>query len=184
MDKVSFRKQQIDTVDKFMKTEQAQKEINEIYLQLFSDPDFQSASSIGITMSIENEIPTFPIINKCWEDGKKVFIPKTFDDHSMTFVNYDQNTQLLTSSFGVKEPSDTNEVLDPPELIIVPGIAFSKEGNNRLGFGAGYYDRYLAQYPTKTISLALSRQFFVKAPWPIYTLDKPVDKIISVAEDK
>lgn len=183
MDKVSFRKQQLDTVNKFMKTEQAQKEINEIYLQLFSNPDFQTAKSIGITLSIDSEIPTFPIINKCWEDGKSVYIPKTFNDYSMSFARYQKNTELEMNSFGTNEPKDfTTDTLNPPELLIVPGIAFSREGHNRLGFGSGYYDRYLAQYPTKTIALAVSRQFFVKAPWPIYTLDKPVDQIISVAE--
>ncbi len=185
MDKVSFRKHQIDTVNKFMKTDQAQKEINEIYLQLFSNPDFKIAKSIGITLSIDNEIPTFPIIKQCWEDGKDVYIPKTFSDYSMTFVKYDKQTELETSNFGVREPKNyESNTMNPPELIIVPGVAFSKEGNNRLGFGAGYYDRYLAQHPTKTIALAVSRQFFVKAPWPVYTLDKPVDQIISVAEDE
>ncbi|WP_338080864.1 5-formyltetrahydrofolate cyclo-ligase [Companilactobacillus mishanensis] len=185
LDKVSFRKQQIDTVNSFMKTDQAQKEINEIYLQLFDNADFKSAKSVGITLSIENEIPTFPIINKCWEDGKSVYIPKTFSDYSMNFVKYERDTELETSSFGVREPKEyKKEILDPPELIIVPGVAFSREGNNRLGFGAGYYDRYLAQYPTKTIALAVSRQFFIKTPWPVFTLDKPVDQIISVAEDE
>lgn len=183
MDKVSFRKQQIETINSFMKTEQAQKEVNEIYLQLFEDPDFQNAQSVGITLSVENEIPTYPIINKCWEDDKTVYIPKTFPDSSMTFSKYEKDTELKANSFGIKEPVNYQQgQLDPPELLIVPGIAFSKEGNHRLGFGAGYYDRYLAQYPTKTIALAVSRQYFVKTPWPVYTLDRPVDKIISVAE--
>ncbi len=184
MDKVSFRKQQLDTVNKFMQSDQAQGEINELYLQLFSDPDFQSATSIGITLSIDNEIPTFPIINKCFEDGKVVYVPKTYSDYSMNFVHYDSSTQTKVDSFGIKEPIDDTNVLNPPELLIVPGIAFSKDGKNRLGSGSGFFDRYLAQYATKTISLALSRQFFVQAPWPVFTLDKPVDKIISVAEDK
>lgn len=184
MDKVSFRKQQLDTVEKFMQSDQAQHEINELYLQLFSDPDFQSASSIGITLSVDSEIPTFPIINKCWEDGKAVYVPKTYSDYSMTFVHYDSSSPTEVNSLGIKEPIDDTKSLNPPELLIVPGIAFSKEGKNRLGSGSGFYDRYLAQYATKTVSLALSRQFFVQAPWPVFTLDKPVDKIISVAEDK
>lgn len=184
MDKVSFRKEQIETVSKFMKTEQAQKEINQIYLQLFDDPSFQVAQSVGITLSVDNEIPTFPIINRCWESGKKVYVPKTFSDYSMTFARYDANTELVASTLGVKEPKDYQaDTLDPPELIIVHGIAFSEEGNHRLGFGSGYYDRYLAQHPTKTIALAVSRQYFVKTPWPVYTLDRPVDQIISVAEE-
>jgi len=172
-------------MDEFMKSDQAQREINEIYLQLFDDPSFKAAQTIGITMSIENEIPTFPIIKKCWDMGKKVYIPKTFGDYSMTFVEYTADTELETSSFGVREPKDyTDNALNPPDLIITPGLAFSEDQKARLGFGAGYYDRYLSQYPTKTIALALSRQYYLKTQWPVYVLDKPIDQIISVSKDK
>lgn len=162
-----------------MKSDVAQKEINDLYFQLFNDQDFQEATTIGITLSMNDEIPTFPIINQCWEMGKEVYIPKTFADYSMTFIKYTKETEIVESSFGVREPKDyDNNILDPPELMIVPGLAFSK-AKNRLGFGAGYFDRYLAKYPTKTIALASSQQYYEKAPWPVYTLDKPVDKIIS-----
>lgn len=183
MDKVSFRKKQIDLVKDFMRTDQAPKEINNLYFQLFNDIDFQNTPTIGITLSMNDEIPTFPIINKCWDLGKEVYIPKTFSDYSMHFVKYTKDTELTESNFGVREPKDyENFQMDPPDLMIVPGLAFSKN-KDRLGFGAGYYDRYLAKYPTKTIALALSRQFYKETPWPIYVLDKPVDKIIVATED-
>ncbi len=182
MDKVSFRKKQIDLVSEFMKSDRAQKEINDIYFQLFNDLDFQNAPSIGITLSMNDEIPTFPIINQCWEMGKEVYIPKTFKDYSMTFVKYTKDTELEESSFGVREPKDyDNNLMDPPDLLIVPGLAFSEDTKARLGFGAGYFDRYLAKYPTKTIALASSKQYYSKTPWPIYVLDKPIDKIISAS---
>ena len=184
MDKVSFRKKQIDLVSDFMKSEKAQKEINNIYAQLFDDPDFQSSPSIGITLSMNDEIPTFPIINQCWELGKEVYIPKTFKDYSMTFVKYTRDSEVVESDFGVREPKNyENNIMDPPDLMIVPGLAFSEDKNARLGFGAGYYDRYLAKYPTKTIALALSRQYYSETPWPVYVLDKPIDKIISVSKE-
>jgi len=168
-----------------MKSDEAQTEINDIYFQLFNDLDFQNAPSIGITLSMNNEIPTFPIINKCWEMGKEVYIPKTFADYSMTFVKYTKDTELTESSFGVREPKDyENNLMDPPDLLIMPGLAFSDDKNARLGFGAGYFDRYLAKYPTKTLALALSRQHYTQTPWPVYVLDKPVDKIIAVTEDQ
>lgn len=166
-----------------MKSDKAQKEINSLYFQLFNNIDFQNAPSIGITLSINDEIPTFPIINQCWEMGKEVYIPKTFQDYSMTFIKYTKETELVENSFGAKEPKDyENNIMDPPDLMIVPGLAYSKD-NYRLGFGTGYYDRYLAKYPTKTISLALSRQYYEQTPWPIYVLDKSIDKII-VSEDE
>ncbi|MFC6175836.1 5-formyltetrahydrofolate cyclo-ligase [Companilactobacillus huachuanensis] len=177
MDKVSFRKKQIDLVSEFMKSDKAQKEINDLYMQLFDDLDFQNTPSIGITLSMNDEIPTFPIINQCWEMGKDVYIPKTFGDYSMRFVQYTKDTELVESSFGVREPKNyENNVMDPPDLLIVPGLAYS-HSKNRLGFGAGYFDRYLAKHPTKTISLASSRQYYTDTPWPVYVLDKPIDKI-------
>lgn len=183
MDKVSFRKKQIDLVSAFMKSDKAQKEINNIYMQLFDDIDFLNAKSVGITLSMNDEIPTFPIINQCWEMGKEVYIPKTFADYSMNFVGYTKETELEESSFGVREPKNyENNLLDPPELLIVPGLAFSQT-KNRLGFGAGYFDRYLAKYPTKTIALASTSQYYEDTPWPVYVLDKPVDKVIVATED-
>lgn len=167
-----------------MKSEEAPKEINEIYLQLFKNEEFINAQNVGLTLSIDNEIPTFPIIRYCWDMGKTVYIPKTFSDYTMTFVKYTEQTPLETSPFGVREPRDYEiDIMNPPELMIVPGLAFSAKGNARLGFGAGYYDRYLAQYPTKTIGLALSRQYYRETPWPVYVLDKPVDQIISVSKE-
>lgn len=183
MDKVSFRKKQIDLVSDFMKSDKAQKEINNLYFQLFNDLDFQNAPSVGITMSTNDEIPTFPIINQCFEMGKEVYIPKTFPDYSMSFVKYTQDTELVESAFGVREPKDyENNVMNPPDLLIVPGLAYSQD-KNRLGFGSGSFDRYLAKFPTKTISLALTSQYYQAPLWPVYVLDKQIDKII-VAKDE
>ncbi|WP_334332997.1 MULTISPECIES: 5-formyltetrahydrofolate cyclo-ligase [unclassified Companilactobacillus] len=179
MDKVSFRKKQIDLVSQFMKSDKAQKEINNIYFQLFNDLDFQNAPTIGITLSMNDEIPTFPIINQAFEMGKEVYVPKTFPDYSMTFVKYTKDTELTENTFGVREPKEyDNNLMDPPDLLIVPGLAFSAD-KDRLGFGTGYFDRYLAKYPTKTLALALSQQYYSQTPWPVYVLDKPVDKIIT-----
>lgn len=183
MDKVSFRKKQIDLVSDFMKSDKAQKEINNLYFQLFNDLDFQNAPSVGITMSTNDEIPTFPIINQCFEMGKEVYIPKTFSDYSMSFVKYTQDTELVESAFGVREPKDyENNVMNPPDLLIVPGLAYSQD-KNLLGFGSGSFDRYLAKFPTKTISLALTSQYYQAPLWPVYVLDKQIDKII-VAKDE
>lgn len=166
-----------------MRSDRAQKEINNLYFQLFNDLDFQNASSVGITLSMNDEIPTFPIINQCFEMGKEVYVPKTFSDYSMSFIKHTQDTELEESAFGVREPVEfENNIMNPPDLLLVPGLAYSQD-KNRLGFGAGYFDRYLAKFPTKTISLALTSQYYQEPLWPVYVLDKKIDKII-VAEDE
>ncbi|MQS97040.1 5-formyltetrahydrofolate cyclo-ligase [Companilactobacillus halodurans] len=184
MDKVSFRKKQIDLVSDFMKSDKAQKEINNLYFQLFNNLDFQNSSSIGITLSMNDEIPTFPIINQCWEMGKEVYIPKTFSDYSMTFVKYTQDTELEDNYYGTSEPKNyQTDVMNPPDLLITPGLAYSSD-KNRLGKGFGCFDRYLAKYPTKTLALALSIQCYQDTPWPVYVLDKKIDDIIISSVDQ
>ncbi|MCG4787991.1 5-formyltetrahydrofolate cyclo-ligase, partial [Roseburia faecis] len=74
----------------------------------------------------------------------------------MEFVQIDEDTEFEETGFGVLEPL-AGMVLQPQEidLIVVPGVAFTANGK-RLGFGGGYYDRYLANYLGKTVSLALT----------------------------
>ena len=64
----------------------------------------------------------------------------------MDFFRYDEDTVLVTGSYDIMEP-DSDEMLEPDEntLIIMPGAVFS-ESRDRIGYGGGYYDRYLEKY--------------------------------------
>nr|WP_010011048.1 5-formyltetrahydrofolate cyclo-ligase [Loigolactobacillus coryniformis] len=66
------------------------------------------------------------------------------------------------------------------DLLIVPGLAFTGKGQ-RLGFGGGYYDRFLAQHPQTTLGLALSPQFYPVADWPVEPFDIRIDQVITVS---
>ena len=65
--------------------------------------------------------------------------------------------------------------------MVVPGVAFTRDGR-RLGFGGGYYDRYLANYRGKTISLALPTQVADAGEWAREEHDQPVDQVLTLAE--
>ncbi|MHA8262889.1 5-formyltetrahydrofolate cyclo-ligase [Lactobacillaceae bacterium Melli_B3] len=98
----------------------------------------------------------------------------------MEFVRYDDATKLAESAFGIMEPTN-GEVINKAgiDLIIVPGLAFATDTHDRLGFGGGFYDRYLADFSGDTISLALPIQVYAIPNWTVNEYDIKVKTIIS-----
>lgn len=135
---------------------------------------------IGITLSMENEVNTYPIIEKAWEEGKKVVVPKcNKETRTMSFRQISNFDQLETVYMNLREPIPalTEEVnADEIDLQIVPGVAYTERGE-RIGYGGGYYDRYLMHYKGKTLSLAYSFQMVDHIP--IEPFDKNIEKIIT-----
>ena len=113
---------------------------------------YQEAKTIAIYLSFPHEFQTHELIEQALRDGKKVLIPKTYPKGRMDFVVYDPQ-QLVKTSFGLLEPQGDLEVVDVSQidLIHVPGLAFTREGY-RIGYGGGYYDRYLKHFPGHTLS--------------------------------
>ncbi|MFD1672776.1 5-formyltetrahydrofolate cyclo-ligase [Agrilactobacillus yilanensis] len=180
MDKVTFRKQQIDRLVEFSKTDQKVTEEAQLTKALYQLASFQNAETIGIVIGQAIEFNTKPLIKAIQNLGKKVYVPRTLPDYQMTFLPYpEKETDLEKSSFGILEPKmDETARLDPPDLVIVPGIAFSKDGHYRIGFGAGYYDRYLNRYQPKTTALVLSPMLYDAPQWPVSMLDVPVEDLL------
>ena len=120
--------------------------------QLLQHPFYQEAKVIATYLSFPHEFQTQGLIEQALKDGKKVLIPKTYPKGRMDFVVYDPQ-QLVKTSFGLLEPQGDLEVVDTSQidLIHVPGLAFTMEGY-RIGYGGGYYDRYLADFKGMTVS--------------------------------
>lgn len=119
---------------------------------LLQHPFYQEAKVIATYLSFPHEFQTQGLIEQALRDGKKVLIPKTYSKGRMDFVVYDLQ-QLVKTSFGLLEPQGNLEVVDASQidLIHVPGLAFTMEGY-RIGYGGGYYDRYLEQFTGHTLS--------------------------------
>ncbi|MCM3692422.1 5-formyltetrahydrofolate cyclo-ligase [Neobacillus niacini] len=147
---------------------------------LYNHEDWKQAKVIGVTISKQPEVDTYQIIRKAWESGKEVVAPKCHPKEKiLTFHKITQFSQLESVFYGLLEPiiEKTIEVMPKDiDLLIVPGLAFTREGF-RLGFGGGYYDRYLPQYSGKTISLAFD--FQVIPQFTIEEHDIPVSIIIT-----
>ena len=120
--------------------------------RLLQHPFYQEAKVIATYLSFPHEFQTQELIEQALKDGKKVLIPKTYPKGRMEFVVYNPQ-QLAKTSFGLLEPQGDLEVVEPSQidLIHVPGLAFTTEGY-RIGYGGGYYDRYLEHFAGHTMS--------------------------------
>ena len=120
--------------------------------RLRSLPAYKAASVMATYLSFPHEVDTSFLIDAAQADGKQVVIPKTYPKGRMEFVAYDPQ-KLKQTAFGLLEPEEGSQAIDQSDidLIHVPGVAFQKDGY-RLGYGGGYYDRYLADFDGATVS--------------------------------
>ena len=125
--------------------------------RLLSSAAYQKAQVIATYLSMPHEVSTAAFIKQAQLDGKRVLVPKTYGQGRMIFVDYDES-RLQKSSFGLMEPISEEDV-DKTEidLIHVPGVVFNSQGF-RIGYGGGYYDRYLVDFAGASISSIYSFQ--------------------------
>ena len=149
--KAELRKQVLQEM-KAIPREQKQAMDQALTDQFLKHPFYQEAKLIASYLSFPHEFQTQELIEQALKDGKKVLIPKTYPKGRMDFVVYHPQ-QLVKTSFGLLEPQGDLEVVDASQidLIHVPGLVFTTEGY-RIGYGGGYYDRYLKHFPGHTLS--------------------------------
>lgn len=149
--KKALRKQVLQELKALSKEEK--QNINEwLTDQLLQHPFYKEAKTIATYLSFPHEFQTAKLIEQAQKDGKTILIPKTYPQGKMDFVLYEPE-KLEKNSFGLLEPQGEATILEPSQidLIHVPGLAFNTSGY-RVGYGGGYYDRYLEHFPGHTIS--------------------------------
>ena len=134
---------------------EADSQLTQRFIQL---PAFQEAQTLATYLSMGHEFSTASLIQAALQSGKRVCVPRTYPQGRMEFVEYDPNI-LEKTRFGLLEPNEQGKVVDKAEidLIHVPGLVFQSKGY-RIGYGGGYYDRYLADFTGKTVSTTYSIQ--------------------------
>ena len=141
---------------------------------------FKKANSIHIYISKKYEPKTSKIIKFCWNKSKVVNVPCVIPGTETLFHSeLNSFNDLSKGDFGVLEPSPKKRIASKTEsfdLIIVPGIAFDINGG-RIGYGKGFYDRFLVQ--TKAFRLALAFDFQVIESIPTELHDVPMNGIIT-----
>ncbi|MBC9788434.1 5-formyltetrahydrofolate cyclo-ligase [Carnobacterium maltaromaticum] len=177
MDKSIVRVELIERLEKLSEVEKGKIE-KRLVEKLLAHSWWENASTIGLTLAQALEIDTKPLIKAAWQSDKKVVVPRTKKAGQMDFVYYTPETKMERSSFGILEPIKSLPAVpkEQIQLLIVPGVGFNSAGY-RIGFGAGYYDRYLADYQGKTISLALPQQ--LTNDWTVDSYDIPVQLILT-----
>ncbi|MFA9378386.1 MAG: 5-formyltetrahydrofolate cyclo-ligase [Lachnotalea sp.] len=144
--------------------------------QLIALDEYKYAEVIYIYMDFRNEVMTNIIIENALHVGKKVALPKV-DKDDMIFYYIDSYQDLKKGYYGILEPVTTNHAEEASVLIVIPGVAFDESGL-RIGYGKGYYDKFLCKHMEYTkIAFGFELQMVEKIPYNEY--DIPMDMIIT-----
>ena len=123
---------------------------------------FRNAQKIGVYYPIGSEILTQDIIQELLSNGKDVFLPKVIGGN-IEFRKIAGFSSLEKGSFDIMEPKDDCMIDNNLDVVLVPTVGISPIGV-RLGYGHGFYDRFLAEHKTATISLTLEKQIVKNIP--------------------
>lgn len=152
-----------------------------MYTGLISD-DVKQNQHILLYMDFRNEVMTEPLIRMLWSMGKTVYIPWVdFATHVMTIHKFSSFDELVVSSYGIKEPNPAVQPAEPPEvieLILSPGVAFNRSCY-RMGYGGGFYDRFLANLAVKPPVVALAFELQMCEDLPVEDHDVQLDMVIT-----
>lgn len=151
--------------------------------KLFASSYWQESKTIMLYLSFQNEVCTRAIYQRGWQEGKTMLLPICAPSGGLMEMSVLTSfNQLIPNRYGIGElPDALQKIINPAEidLCIIPGIAFDHTGT-RLGFGSGYYDRYLARVnpSARRIALAYECQMHNK-PLPADVYDLPMQDILT-----
>lgn len=147
---------------------------------LLRHPAYQNAGSIYGYLSYNQEVRTHALLQQALQDGKRVAVPRVEGDR-MRFYWLEDLSKVAPGCKGIPEPYGTEPVADDPEaLVLMPGLAFDAAGH-RIGYGGGYYDKFLAEQPHPTVALCYDFQLLPQLKTEDY--DIPVDIVLSTPID-
>lgn len=146
--------------------------------KLFETPVFKKAKTVMFYIAFNGEVDTKEMIKEAQKLGKIIVVPVCGKNRVIKACFLGDQTKLARGPYGICEPA-TKESIDLKnlDLVIVPGVAFDKQGN-RLGRGKGYYDRFLEKLPEETASVGLAFDFQILPSVPATTHDLAVGKVI------
>lgn len=126
--------------------------------------EFQKSAYLYAYVDYNREVCTRPIIEAAWKAGKHVAVPKVHGKE-LVFYEFTDYSQLEPGYFQIPEPARGNVVNWEDALLIMPGVAFDAK-KHRVGYGGGFYDRYLEAHPGHfTAALAFPFQMVKAAPY-------------------
>ncbi len=154
---------------------------NIISNKVISTKEFKKAQSIGTYYPIRSEVKTFEIIKHSLATKKTIGLPRIIDSNRIAFFKIMENSfediKFTKGKYGILENLMSDSIVEEMDLLIIPGIAFDLQGN-RIGYGKGYYDRFLSTRKVSYImGLAFENQIIKKIPTT--ENDIPVDVLVT-----
>lgn len=170
---------------KALSSEERLIQTNAICNAITTDPRWQRAKTVLLFLSFGSEWDTTPLIEDAWANDKTVALTVCYPDHQMKPCLYTPDTPLVTTLGSLREipqelatPIDINSI----DFCLIPSLLFDPYGT-RLGYGAGYYDRFLPKLPEHcTMLVAGFNCQFVGAALPYEATDYHVPEIITPAK--
>lgn len=160
--------------------------------RLLAAPCWRDAARVALYVGVRDEMATGLLLRAAWDSGREVWLPRVRRGESgrMDFVRCQGPEDLRPGAFGLLEPlpelpgADPGDAAFRPELILVPGVAFDRRGG-RLGYGGGFYDRFLAELARRGAprrALGFCFGFQVVDELPCAAWDQPVDGLCTEGE--
>lgn len=176
MNKIELRKKYL-LIRKSIINKEEKSDI--IFNKLISSDEYKKSHVIALYYSLKSEVNTLKLIEYSLKKNKIVLLPKVIEDY-MIFYKIESLNSLNKSNFGIMEPCsgiifDKNNI----DLIVVPGVCFDIY-LNRIGFGKGYYDKYLTNYNGISIGICFQEQIDDEK----ITSDKTDIKLKKIITDK
>jgi len=139
-----------------------------IHKKLRKSEVFKDANKIGVYYPIGSEVLTQDIMQEILSSGKELFLPKVIEDE-IEFRKIIDFSCLEKGNFDIMEPKDDCPVEDNLDLLLVPTVGISQDGI-RLGYGHGFYDKFLSKNKVETVSLIYEKQVIKKIPRSEYDI--------------
>lgn len=152
-----------------------------IFNKIIKSEAYKRAETIFIYVSFSGEVDTHRLIEYALKDNKVVCIPKVISKKDgMKAVQINSLKELTEGLYGILEPSSFQKEVskDKIDLVFMPGVAFDMNGG-RVGYGGGFYDKFLKEVSKDTIKIALAYDFQILNKVPIEPHDEKVNGIIT-----
>ncbi len=159
------------------KTQKAEKS-RAICKRLYALICRRQAKTVFLYAAFKGEVDLFPLANRLWQEDFCVCFPRCLPQKKqMDFWQVHSANELISGAYGICEPAAFCLPAPAPDLLVLPGISFDSEGF-RLGYGGGFYDRYLAdKMQPFCVAAAFCCQITEKLPHAVW--DKPVQALVT-----
>ena len=132
----------------------------QLWAALAELPQYRQANCVMAFVGFNGEPDTDPLFARLSVEGKRLLLPRV---DASGIVAVDGDSPMVVSKFGVQEPTGPTVALDEIDLVVVPGLAFTAAGD-RLGYGQGYYDKFLPTVSAPSVGVCFLDQLVDELP--------------------